>query len=166
MERVIGALVAIALAILALSSVLGNSDQAKADQKGSSLTTNIAFVMTKARSGFAQSNTGYANFSNGNIASLINAGVFPPSMVKNGAVYDMWGNPLTLGSTNNGASGTIAFGGGGSETSEECVTTITGLSGYDSLTVNGSTYTSSSAPDEATAGGACTATAAITVTFH
>lgn len=166
MERVIGALVAIALAIWAMSSVLGNSDQAKADQKGSTITTDMAFIMTKARGGMAQSNTGYTNFTNGNLASLINAGTFPASMVKNGAVYDKWGNPLTLGTSNNGTNGTIAFGGGTSETAEECVTAVTGMNGYDTLTVNGTQFTSAAPPDLATAGAACTDTAPITILFH
>jgi hypothetical protein len=166
MERVIGALVAIALAIWAMSSVLGNSDQAKSDQKGSTITTDVAFIMTKARSGMAQNNTGYTNFTNANMTSLINAGTFPSSMVKNGVVYDKWGNPVTLGSANNGTNGTIAFGGGSSETADECVTAVTGMNGYDTILVNATTFTAANKPDLSTAGAACSATAAITVTFH
>lgn len=166
MERIIGALVAIALAILAISSVLGNSDQARSDQKGGNLATNVSFIMTKARAGFSQGNTGYANFSNANVVSLINAGVFPQSMVKNNAIFDAWGNGMVLGSANNNANGVITFGGGNAETTDECVTTVMSLNGYDSLTVNGTVFTSANKPDESAAGGACTATAPISVTFH
>ncbi|CAJ0737654.1 hypothetical protein R77592_04394 [Ralstonia mannitolilytica] len=122
--------------------------------------------MTKARAGFAQSNTGFANFSNANLGGLINGGTFPPTMVKSGGIFDKWGNPITLSSANSGTSGVISFGGGGSQTTDECTSTVTSLSGYDLLTVGGQSFTRSNMPDTSQAGAVCSATATIVVTFH
>ncbi|MBB6592751.1 prepilin type IV pili [Ralstonia solanacearum] len=167
MERIIGALVAIALAILAVGNTLSNSGQAKSDQKSSGAATDIGYVMTKARAGFAQSNNGYANFKNSNLSGLINGGTFPPTMVRGAGIFDKWGNPITLSSANSGTSGVISFGGGGSQTTDECTSTVTSMSGYDLMTVGGGgNFTRNSMPDTAQAGAVCSATATIVVTFH
>lgn len=71
MERIIGALVAIALAILAVGNTLSNSGQAKSDQKSGGAATDIGYVMTKARAGFAQSNTGLPIFRTRTWAGLL-----------------------------------------------------------------------------------------------
>lgn len=94
MERIIGALVAIALAILAVGNTLSNSGQAKSDQKSGGAATDIGYVMTKARAGFAQSNTGFANFSNANLGGLINGGTSLRPWSRAEAFSTSWAIPL------------------------------------------------------------------------
>jgi hypothetical protein len=130
------------------------------------MVSDLTFIMTQARSELGQSNNGYTNFTNGNSAGLINAGVFPSTWNKSGTIYDRWGNEVTLGSTANGVQGEVTFGGGGTETASSCTDVATKLNGYSTLQIGGTTFTPSTMPDAATAGTACTGQPTLALTFQ
>ncbi|SAL05233.1 hypothetical protein AWB78_07375 [Caballeronia calidae] len=133
----------------------------------SGLASEITLIESSARGGFAQSNQGYANFTTANAADLATGGMFPQNMVRNGVLYDDWGNAIQLSSANNGTNGVIAFGGGGSESVDSCKTVVTGLKDYVSLVVANSTFTQSTQPDALSAEQACAGgTATIALTFQ
>lgn len=166
MERIFGAVVAVILGLLALAGVTAVASGAFGGDKASRVSSDISQVITNARGSFVQSSNGYTNFTTSNEANLITAGIFPTSMVRAGAVVDAWGNPVTLGSTNNATIGTVTFGGGGSETAKSCASVVTTLHDYVTLTVGGQVFTPTNQPDGVSAGAACGTSLAITVAFQ
>jgi hypothetical protein len=122
MGRILGAIIAVVLGLLALAGVgvMGATGFFGGD-KASKVTTDISQLITNARSQFAQNSNGYTNFTTANEAPMMTAGVFPNSMVRGGAVIDAWGNAVALSSTNNATQ----FGGGSSETAKQCPTVVT-----------------------------------------
>jgi len=166
MEGILGRIVAVVLGLLALAGVGYMASKGFAADKGSKVSTDITQVITNARTQFSQNSNGYTNFTTANEAAMITAGVFPDSMVRNGAVLDGWGNPVTLGSSNNATIGSITFGGGGSETASQCAAVATSFKDYVTLVVGGTTFTPTNQPDAASAGTACGASLTMTVSFQ
>lgn len=166
MDRIIGAAVAIILGLLALAALSGGVSSAFGGNKASNVTQDITQLMTNARAQFSQGGNGYTNFTTANAAALITAGVPPSSMVRGAAIFDAWGNPVTLASAGGSAQGVVSFGGGNAESAKQCVSVVTSLKDYVSLTVNGTTFTPAALPDPVTAAAACTATAGFVLTFQ
>ncbi|MBR7989490.1 prepilin type IV pili [Burkholderia cenocepacia] len=167
MDAILARLAYIALGLLALAGVGVASVSAFSANKGSQMVTDVSHLITNARAGFAQSGNGYANFTTANVADLIASRIVPANMVRNGStVVDVWGNSITFASANNGAQGVLTFGGGGSETKDQCAAVVAGMKDYVSLAVSGTTFTAANPPDKVTASKACTDTAAIVVTIQ
>ncbi|KVS13913.1 type 4 pilus major pilin [Burkholderia multivorans] len=167
MEGILARLAVIALTVLAFAAVGVNVMSAFSRNKSAQMVMDTAHLITNARAGFAQSGNGYANFTTANGQDLINAGIIPSNMVRNGStVVDVWGNSMSFASANNGAQGVVTFGGGGSETKAQCGDVVAGMKDYVSLAVGGTTFTASNPPDQVTASKACTDTASIVVTFQ
>lgn len=166
MDGILGRMVAMVLGLLALAGLSYAGYNAFQTHKSSTMVTNVAQMITNARAGFSQGNNGYANFTSANIPSMANGSMFPTEMVRGNTLIDIWGNTITLSSANGGAQGVIAFGGGGAETSKQCVNVATGLKDYVSLTVGATTFNQSNLPDQSTAGAACSATSTFSLTFQ
>lgn len=133
----------------------------------SNIVSEIAIIQSNARKGFMQNNLGYTNFTTANSASLASGGTFPTNLVRNGVVYDDWGNQIKLASAQNATQGVITFGGGGSQTVDQCTTVLTSIKDYISLVAVGSvTFTQAAQPDGVTAANACAGNPAIQVTFQ
>lgn len=166
MDGILGRIIATVLGLLALVGVAYASYNGFQNHKASVMVNNLAQLMTNARAGFSQGNNGYVNFTTANVPNMINSGMFPTDMVRGTAIYDAWGNAITLSSANNGAQGVISFGGGGAETTKQCVTVATGNKDFVTMTVGSTTFTQAALPDQSTAGAACSATATFSVTFQ
>jgi hypothetical protein len=134
--------------------------------KASNLVTEITLIETNARGGFAQSNQGYTSFTTVNVPTLASGGMFPANLVRNGTLYDEWGNTMQLGSASNDTQGVITFGGGGSQSVDECKTVVMGLKDYVSMAVGGATFTQTDQPDANSATNACSGNPTIAVTFQ
>ncbi|MCW3587383.1 prepilin type IV pili [Burkholderia cenocepacia] len=165
MERIIGAIVAIILGLLAMAGVGLMASDGFGSDKASKVTTDITQTMSNARGQFMQ-NTNYTNFTTANIPAMITSGIFPAPMVRGNALVDRWGNAVVLNNTNNGTVGTIQFGGGGSETAKQCASVVTSIKDYVSLTVGGVMFTPQNQPDAVSAGAACGTSLQITVAFQ
>ncbi|HDR9018069.1 type 4 pilus major pilin [Burkholderia vietnamiensis] len=167
MDAILARLAYIALGLLALAGVGVASVSAFSANKASQMVTDISHLITNARSGFAQNGNGYTNFTTANVPDMIDSRIVPSNMVRNGAtVVDVWGNSITFASANNGAQGLLTFGGGGSETKDQCAAVVAGMKDYVSLAVAGTTFTPANPPDKVTASKACTDSAAIVVTIQ
>ncbi|WP_206956343.1 prepilin type IV pili [Trinickia acidisoli] len=166
MDGILGRVVAIVLGLLALAGVGLAGYKAFAASKSSTVTTDITQLVTNARSQFSQNNNGYTNFLTGNATALENAGIIPSDMVRVAGVTDAWGNAVTLGNAGSATEGTIAFGGAGSETIEQCSTVVTSLKDYVTLVVGGTTFTQATQPDAVSAATACNAGLGIVLTFQ
>jgi hypothetical protein len=166
MDRIIGAIVAVVLGLLALAGVALMGSTGFSGDKSSKVASDITQTVTNARGQFVQSSNGYTNFTTANIGSMITAGIFPTTMVRNNAVVDQWGNNVTLANSNNATVGSITFGGGGSETAKQCAAVVNALKDYVSLTVGGTTFTPTNQPDAVTAGAACNNSLSITLAFQ
>jgi hypothetical protein len=167
MESILARLAVIALGLLAMAGVGVASVSAFSDNTGATMVQNLSHLVTKARASSVQSGNGYANFTTANIADMIGARIIPANMVRNGnTVVDVWGNSMQFTSINNGAQGQITFGGGGSESKDQCAQVVAGMKDYVSTTVGGTTFTPSNAPDKITASKACTDTSTIVVVIQ
>jgi hypothetical protein len=166
MDRILGAAVAIILGLLALAGLTGAVSGAFGGNKATTVTQDVTQLMTNARAQFSQGGSGYANFTTANSAALITAGIPPSGMVRGAAIFDAWGNPVTLAPAGGSAQGVVSFGGGNAETAKQCVTVVTSLKDYVSLTVNGTTFTPAALPDPVAAAAACTDTASFVLTFQ
>jgi hypothetical protein len=134
--------------------------------KASNIVTEITLIETNARAGFAQSNQGYANFTTANESTLATGGMFPANLVRDGVLYDEWGNAMQLGSASNATQGVITFGGGTSQTVDQCKTVVMGLKDYVSLAVGSASFTQTNQPDATSATNACAGNPTIAVTFQ
>lgn len=161
MEGILGRIVAIVLGLIALAGVGYAAYNGFQNSKGSDVTSGIAQLVTNARAQFSQSANLYTNFTTANLTKIISAGIIPQNMT-NGTTTgnDPWGNALAFApaGTNN-SQGVITFGGGGSETVQECVSVAQNLKDYISLKVGTTTFTPQAQPDPTTAAAACTAAA-------
>ncbi|MGX6566068.1 type 4 pilus major pilin [Cupriavidus necator] len=166
MDGILGRIVAIVLGLLALVGIAYAGYNGFQSHKAGVVATNITQLITNARAGFSQGNNGYTNFTTANIAAMIAGGMFPTDMVRGTTLVDPWGNAVTLSSANNGSQGVITFGGGNGQTAKQCVSTAVGLKDYVTLTVGSTTFNQTNLPDQATAGAACSATAAFALTFQ
>ena len=166
MDRTVGVILAVVLGLLALGAVVLSGHHAFASNTASTVVTDVSQLETNARAQFGQGANLYANFTTANEGAMITSGVFPTDMVRGGAVVDSWGNAVALAPAANNTEGTITFGGGGSETSDECANVVTGLKDYVSLTVGGTTFTQANQPDAVSAGNACGAGLTIAMTFQ
>lgn len=165
-NRIIAAVVAVVLALIAVAALGPGITHAFSGNTASNVVTDISQLMTNARGQFMQNSNGYTNFTTANESYMINAGIFPSGMVRNNAVIDRWGNSVSLSSANNAVEGVITFGGGGTETADQCTTVVTNLTDYVQLVVGGKTFTQSTQPDSTSAGAVCSSTATIQVTFQ
>ncbi|WP_321816717.1 MULTISPECIES: type 4 pilus major pilin [unclassified Paraburkholderia] len=166
MEGILGRAMAVVLGLIALAAVALAATGAFSSSKASTVVSDITMVVANARGLFSQNNNGYTNFTSANESALSSAGVFPSDMVRSSAIYDAWGNSVTLSSADSDTEGVVAFGGGGSETVKQCVTVVTGLKDYVSLEVGGTTFTETNQPDATTAESACESDLTITLTFQ
>lgn len=167
MDGILGRVVAIVLGLLALAGVGLAGYKAFAANKSSTISTDITQIVTNARSQFSQNSNGYANFTTNNANALVTAGVIPSDMVRAAGVTDAWGNAVQLGNAAGSTEGTITFGGGGSESVEQCASVVTSLKDYVSLQVGGgAAFTQAVQPDAVSAARACTAGLAIVLTFQ
>lgn len=166
MERIIGAIVAVVLGLLALAGVGAMATDGFGGDKASKQTTDITQIINNARAQFSQNSSSYANFATANVPDLITAGIFPDYVVRGTNVFDRWGNVMTVSSLNGGTTGQITVGGGGSETAKQCAAVATALKDYVSLQVGGTTFTPPNQPDAQSAGKACGTGLTITVNFQ
>ena len=166
MERIYGAIAAFVLGLLALAQVTGMGSGAFDWYNNSRLVSNVSSVQTAARGQFMQGSNGYTNFTTANAAALITAGIIPAGWVKGGAIVDNWGNNVTLASASNATIGSITFGGGNTETVQNCGKVVNNLGDYVSVVVGGKTFTQASPPDAVTATAACQVALSITVNFQ
>ncbi|WP_297501604.1 type 4 pilus major pilin [Ferrovum sp.] len=163
MERVIGAVIAVILGLIALAGVVYEGGQAMTNSKSNALLSDMAALSTNAHSQFMQSNTGYTNFTTTNTPALITAGILPADMNKSGIATDQWGNAMAFSGTN--AQFTITVG-GANMPQDACTSVVTGMQNYQSMSVNGNTFTPAAPPDAVSAANACTAGASIAVTYN
>lgn len=167
MESILGRIVAIVLTLIAVAGVGYVGYTAFEKSRASQCLSDISQVITNTRALFQQSANGYASFTTANAGALINAGVFPGSMVRGGQVVDAWGNTVQLSPGNaNNTEATITFGGAGSETVPQCATVVTGLKDFVAMTVGGTTFSQANQPDPVTASTACSGGKTIAVTFQ
>lgn len=169
MEGILGRIVAIVLGLIALAGVGVAAYNGFQNSKASDVTTAVAALITNARAQFSQSSNLYANFTTANVAKLITAGIIPQNLTNGSTTaIDPWGNSLAFAGVGAPANsqGQITFGGGGSETTQECVSVTQNLKDYISLKVGTTTFTPASQPDPTTAATACSATAAFVLTFQ
>lgn len=168
MEGILGRIMATVLGLIALGGVVllmaTATDSSRISQTGQDLGT----LVTNARSQFQQSSTLYTNFTTGNTASLISAGVVPPDMVKNGVIADAWNNQILLAPTGTNNSEMQIILGGNALSVESCTKLITSLTGYVSLTTNGgpNVFSSANPPDSVSANTDCTASTQITAVYQ
>ena len=165
MERILGAVAAVVLALIAMAGVALAIHHAFTGSTSQNVVSDMTQVVENARQGF-EGPTGYTNFTTANEPAMITSSMFPSDMVQNGNVVDAWGNPVTLAPANNNTEGVVTFGGGGSEDAGECATVVVGLKDYISLSVGGTTFTPSTPPDKVSAGNACSAGLQIAMTFQ
>lgn len=168
MESVFARIAATIVTLIALAAgaILGHSLYGQSRVSG--MTTDIEFIINNARGQFAQSANGYANFTTDNVGSLQTAGVLPTDMIRNGSLYDAWGNTVSIDSTSGGGQAQIVFGGGNGETTDQCTQLVTALHDYVSLSVGDSqAFTPTNVPDAVSGAQACTGgNAQITLTFQ
>ena len=166
MDRTVGVILAVVLGLLALGAVVLSGHHAFASNTASTVVTDISQLEINARSQFGQGTNLYTNFTTANEGAMITGGVFPTDMVRGGAVVDSWGNAVALAPAANNTEGTISFGGGGSETADECSAVVTGLKDYVALQVGGTTFSQANQPDAVSASNACAGGLAIALTFQ
>lgn len=166
MDSMLGRIVATVLTLMAIGAAVVYIHGGFSWNKNANVASDITWVVTNARTQFAQNSNGYTNFLNANLTAMNNSAVFPPDMVRNGVLIDAWGNDVTVSSAGNASEGVIAFGGGGSENVEQCSNVVTTLRDYVSLQVGGTTFTQATLPDSVSAGNACGNGLAITLTFQ
>ncbi|RKP47565.1 type 4 pilus major pilin [Trinickia fusca] len=166
MDGILGRVVAIVLGLLALAGVGLAGYKAFATNKSSTVVTDMTQVATNARAQFSQNNNGYTNFTTANATPLVNAGIIPGDMVRAGGIFDAWGNAVQFAPVAGNTEGQITFGGGGSETVEQCSHVLTSLTDYVSLVVNGTTFSQANQPDAVSAANACAGTPKIILTFQ
>ena len=166
MDRTVGVMLAVVLGLLALGAVVLSGHHAFASNTASTVVTDISQLETNARAQFGQGSNLYTSFTTANESAMITGGLFPTDMVRGGAVVDAWGNAVTLAPAANNTEGTISFGGGGSETTDECTTAVTAMKDYVSMTVGGTTFTQANQPDSVSAANACAGGLAIALTFQ
>ncbi|WP_144153344.1 type 4 pilus major pilin [Paraburkholderia sp. BCC1885] len=166
MDSMLGRIVATVLTLMAIGAAVVYIHGGFSWNKNATITSDVTWVVTNARTQFSQNSNGYTNFTNANLTAMTNAGVFPPDMVRNGTLVDAWGNTVTVSSAGNASEGVVAFGGGGSESVEQCSNVVTTLRDYVSLQVGGTSFTQASLPDSVAAGNACANGLGITLTFQ
>lgn len=166
MESVVARGIATLLTLLALAFAGTVVYKLFSSNKVTNITTDISLLINNSRAQFSQGSTGYTNFTNGNVTALNTAGIFPADMVRAGGLNDAWGNPVTLGNAGGATLATITFGGGSSETPDQCTSVVTSLKDYVTLNVGGTTFSQANLPDPVSAGTACTNSPSIVLTFQ
>lgn len=168
MEGILCRIVAIVLGLIALAGVGVAAYNGFQNSKASDVTSEVASLVTNARAQFSQSSNLYTNFTTAKVANLISAGIIPSNLTNGSTTaINPWGNSLAFAPTGTANSqGTVTFGGGGSETTQECVSVTQNLKDYISIKVGTTTFTPASQPDPTTAATACSATAAFVLTFQ
>lgn len=167
MDSLLGRIVATVLGLLALVAVGSGIYQGFGMDTTSQIVTDMSSTVVNARSAFAQGTSGYSSFSNANVTQLINNDIFPSGMVRGGALYDRWGNAVTISSQNAGMQGVITFGGGGSEDVNFCAKTAVSMNAvsYVSMKVGATTFPKANAPDPVQAANACATGLQFTLVF-
>lgn len=166
MESVVARGIATLLTLLALAFAGTVVYKLFSSNKATNITTDMSLLINNSRAQFSQGSTGYTNFANANLTNLNTAGILPADMVRAAGLTDAWGNAVTLGNAGGATQATIAFGGGNSETPDQCTAVVTALKDYVSLKVGGTTFTQAGLPDPDTAGAACAGSPAIVLTFQ
>ncbi len=157
MDSLLGRIVATVLGLLALAGIGSAIYSAFSSDTTSGIVSDMSQTVVNARSAFSQGTSGYSSFTNANISQLITNDIFPSSMVKSGAVYDRWGNAVSISAQLGGTQGVLTFGGGGSEDVNSCAKVAVSLvaANYVSLKVGSQTFSKANAPDPVTAANAC-----------
>ncbi|WP_369050185.1 hypothetical protein [Burkholderia gladioli] len=148
MGEILGTIYGRLLMLLALIAIAVLTLVALRQDRAAAQASDLMLVMTNARQAFTNSPSGYANFSNGNLATLVSTGVIPPRMVRNGKLVDRWGKDMALDYTwdsTHGTQGRITFGGG--ESTEECVKLVSSLTDFDKLIVNALAFDQNALPN-------------------
>jgi len=167
MDRILAAAVAIVLGLLAMGTVGYAAHQAFSQNTVSNVTQGLSLIVTNARSQFTQSSSAYADFTTGQTANMITAGIFPSKWVSGGVAVDPWGNSVTMAPTGVGNSqAEMTIGGGGSETASQCEGVVQSFEDYVSLNVGGTTFTQTNMPTPTTAAAACAGTPTLQITFQ
>lgn len=117
------------------------------DDRAAGQVSDLMLLMANARQAFANSPTGYANFSTDNLSALVDAGVVPPSMVKNGKLVDRWGQQMWLGSILEERRSRAQITFGGRESVPDCVKIVSTLKDFDQLVVSALAFNQNSMPN-------------------
>lgn len=167
MDRLLAAVVAIVLGLMALAAVGYAAYNGFSSNTASTVVQGVATITSQARGKFMQSNIRYTNFQTAQIPNLIiDDTIFPKSWVVNGNLVDPWGNNVTLTSAANNTQGVVTIGGGGSETPAQCASVVESLQDFVSITVGGRTFNANSSRDPATVNPLCQGTQTIQITFQ
>lgn len=163
MESILARVMATVLGLIALGGVIYAMSSANDSSKVSAISSDISQIVSATREQFAQSQTGYANFTTANALALYNNKVIPADLWKGNGAVDQWGNNMTFNYAANNAQFVITFG-GANMTPDVCSKIATALGGYVTMGLGGQTFTT--APDSVTANTACTAGTAFTLTYN
>lgn len=141
------------LVLLGIAAAAGVIYAASGGNKVSSQVSDITMLQGSARQQLGDTPNGYMNFTTGNTANLITAGIVPPGMVRNGNLTSKWGSGITLAPTNNNAQGVITLQ--VINNPKDCSQLVTTLRDYDTLVIGGTTFTRNALPDGNTAAAVC-----------
>lgn len=166
MDRIISAIAAVALTLLALVAVVYGISTAFANSKAANMNGWVAELVVNARGAFAAGPNGYTNFTTANTAQLVANKLVPKGLIKGGAAVDPWGNNMAFSSANGGSQGVVQFGGGAAMDEGACAKTAMGFSDFVSLKVGTTTFTEASPPDPVTAVAACAQGTTMVLTFQ
>ena len=163
MESILARVMATVLGLIALGGVIYAMSSANDSSKVNAISSDISQIVSATREQFAQSQTGYANFTTANASTLYSAKVIPTDLWKGTGAVDQWGNNMTFAPAGNNAQFQITFG-GANISPDVCAKIATALGGYVSMSVGGQAFTTP--PDSVTANTACAGGTAFTLTYN
>lgn len=151
------------LVLLSMAAAAGVIYAASGGNKVSSQVSDITLLQGAARQQLGETPNGYANFTTGNAAYLIQNSIVPPGMVRNGNLVNKWAGAITLAPTNNNGQGVITLA--GINNHKDCSQLVTTLRDYDTLVIGGTTFTRNALPDGVNAAQVCSNNTTIQITF-
>jgi hypothetical protein len=163
MRDFFGSLYGQIVTVIGLVSILILGANMLTTNKAVSQASDIGMLVTNARRLGAQGN-GYLNFTSANAPALIKDGIVPGTMVRGGAITDQWGGTVELTNQNNGGQGVITLNGIPSQKDCSNFVAIIG-SGYEAVTVGGTTFSQNNPVDSVTASNACNGQTSVSITF-